>query len=142
MTVNQKPSGRAASMPAGLLTGTALSLGITLLLAALAAWLVLEEVIEETHIGYCVMVILMAASFLGALTACGRIKRQRLLVCMLSGSVYFLLLMSITALFFGGQYEAVGVTGILVFGGSMLAVLSSGSNSREGKRRKRRLRNR
>ena len=37
---------------------------------------------------------------------------------MCSGLVYFVTLLAITALFFGGQYEAVGVTGLLVFGAS------------------------
>lgn len=136
MTVNQKPSGRAVSVPMGLMTGAMVSLGITILLAAIAAKLTQMEVTEEAHIGYYVIVILMAASFAGAFTACKRIKRQRLMICVLSGIVFFLSLMSITALFFGGQYEAVGVTGLLIFCGCMLALLACGNSSRGGKRRR------
>lgn len=142
MTVNQKPSGRASSIPMGLLTGALVSLAITMLLAALAAKLTLAEITEESHIGYYVIIILMTASFFGTHTACSKIKRQRLMVCLLSGVVFFLLLMSITALFFGGQYEAVGVTAVLVFGGSMLAAMTNSNWGRGRKQRKTRRRNR
>lgn len=136
MVSNHKPTGRALSMPAGLTLGAVVSLGITLLLTALIAKLVESEYMQQTQIGYGVMVMLMAASFLGALSAAGKIKRQRLVVCALSGLVYFGILMSITALFFGGQYEAVGVTGILVMGSAMLAVLAESRTKRRGNRRK------
>lgn len=142
MVLNQKPTGRASSIPAGLLFGAMASLGITLLAAALIAKLVSAEYIEESSIGYGIMAALLGASFAGALLASGKIKRQRLLVCTLSGLLYFLILLGITALFFGGQYEAVGVTGILVMGGSLLAVLTGGGASRGGRRRKHKSANR
>lgn len=142
MVLNQKPTGRASSMPTGLLFGAMVSLGITLLAAALIAKLVSAEYIEESGIGYGIMAALLGASFAGALLASGKIKRQRLLVCALSGLLYFLILLGITALFFGGQYEAVGVTGILVMGGALLAALTGGGASRGGKRRKRKIANR
>ena len=142
MVVNQKPSGRASSMPMGLTTGLVTSLGITILLAALSAKMVDMQWIEEKDIGYCAMVILLAAPYGGAVTAQNRIKRQRLLVCAISGGLYFLVLMGITALFFGGQYEAVGVTSLLIVGGTALSVLSGGQHNRAGKRRKKKWSNR
>lgn len=135
MVTNQKPSGRASSMPTGLLTGLLVSLGITLLLAAVSAKLVDKRWIEEKDIGYCAMVILMAAPFIGNRVAQNRIKRQRLLVCAMSGGLYFLSLMGITALFFGGQYEAVGVTLLLIAGGSALTMLV-GNRKKGGRNRK------
>jgi len=114
MVLNQKPTGRAVSMPAGLLFGTLISMGVTLLAVGLIARLASSEYLKETQIGYGIMLTLLAASFAGALAAVGRIKRQRLMVCALSGLIFFLALLSITALFFGGQYEAVGVTGVSV----------------------------
>ncbi len=142
MTVNQKPSGRAVSMPRGLTMGALTSMAITLALTALFARLTEAEVIGEGKIGYYVMGMLFAGAFFGAAVASGRIKRQRLMVCLLSGLVYFLMLMSITALFFGGQYEAVGVTAILVAGGSLLPVLSMDPSKRGGKGKRRRGHNR
>lgn len=138
MVVNKKVTGKASSMPAGLAMGGLVSLLMTLLMAACLAKLVDTEVLKEENIGYGVMVLLMASSVLGALTAYGKIKRQRLLVCMLSGAVYMGILLSITALFFGGQYEAVGVTTLLVFGSSMVIALLGLREKRGGNRKKRR----
>lgn len=140
--MNRKPSGRALSMPAGLLFGAIISLGLTILSAVVLAKLVASEVMAEANIGYGVMAMLLVASFIGSLCAHARIKRQRLLVCGLSGVIYFLILLSITALFFGGQYEAVGVTGLLVLGGSLTAGLLGTMPGRGGKRRKNKLPNR
>lgn len=142
MVVNQKPTGRATSIPGGLLFGAAISLGITLLAAAVLAKLVASEILEEKNIGYGVMLMLLIGAYTGALGAYGKVKRQRLKVCLLSGVVYFGILLSITALFFGGQYEAVGVTAILVLGGSMTAGLLGLRQNRGGKKRKIRILNR
>ncbi len=142
MTVNQKPSGRAVSMPRGLLIGGLTSLGITLAVTALLAKLMEREAIPDGKIGYWVMGMLLLAAVSGSAAAAGKIKRRRLMVSLLSGGVYFLTLMGITALFFGGQYEAVGVTAILVAGGSLLPVLCRPSPNRGGKKKRPGVRNR
>lgn len=139
MVVNRKVTGKASSMPAGLAVGGSVSLGLTVLLAAVIAKLVDSGKLAEESIGYGVMGLLLCASMAGALAAHGRIKRQRLLVAALSGLVYMATLLAITALFFGGQYEAVGVTALLVFGGSMVTALLGTGPKRGGKRRKIRL---
>lgn len=136
MAVNRKVTGRAMSMPAGLAVGAAASLAVTLLLAAVLAKLVETERLAQENIGYGVMVLLLAASFIGALVSFSRVKRQRMLVCCVSGLIYFAMLMSITALFFGGQYSAVGVTALLVLGGSGTAALLGLREGRGGKRKK------
>ena len=142
MVMNQKPSGRASSMAGGLLTGLAVSTVITVLFTALAATMVDKQWIGEKDIGYCAMVILLAAPFWGAKTAERRIQRQKLLVCVISGSLYFLLLMAVTALFFGGQYEAVGVTLLLITAGSALTLLLGSGQNRGVKHKKRKRHNR
>ena len=140
--MNQKPSGRASSMPTGLLTGLGVSLAVTILLAVVAAKLIDMEWIGEKDIGYCAMVILMAAPFCGARLSQKKIKRQRLMVCAMSGGLYFLSLLGITALFFGGQYEAVGVTFLLVAGGCTLTLLVGEGNNSPGKRKRKKTYNR
>lgn len=128
MVLNQKPTGRASSMPKGLLAAGVSSLGITLLGAAVLAILVDKEFLEENKIGYGVMMILLIASYVGAIIAWRKIKHQRLVVCLSAGGIYFAILLSITALFFGGQYSAVGETALLVLCGSVLAVLTGLKN--------------
>lgn len=135
---NQKPIGRAVSMPKGLTLGGIASLGITMAGAAVIAKLLETERVGESMVGYAVMVLLLGSSFAGTWISQHRIKRRLLLVSLLSGGIYFALLLSITALFFGGQYEAVGVTGLLILGGSGTALLLAGRSGRGVERKKRR----
>ena len=140
MVTNQKPTGRAVSMPAGLAMGVSVSLVITIAGIWLLACLVSGERLLWENIGYGIMLVLLAASVSGAAIASAKIKRQRLLVCNLSGVLYLLTLLGITALFFGGQYEAVGVTSLLIMGGSA-AVCTLGAGKRsQGRGKRRRIR--
>ncbi len=136
MTQTQKPTGRASSIPAGLAFGALISITVTILMALILAKLVQTEVLLQEQIGYGVMVLLLASSFLGAATAQGKVKHRRLMICMLSALIYFFILMSITALFFGGQYSAVGVTaGVILAGAGTAALLCTGQG--KGRRQKR-----
>lgn len=137
MTIHQKRTGRAASMPAGLAFGACVNLAVTLAGSVLLAKLLDQGKLQWSNIGYAVMVLLLAASYLGAFCAQTKIKSKRLLVCALSGLIYICVLISITALFFGGQYEALGVTAALVLAGSGTAGLLGLREKRDGKRLKR-----
>lgn len=137
MVRNQKTTGRAMSIPAGLAVGAAVSAGLTVLFTALLAKLLDMETLAWENIGYGIMIMLLLASFFGAIVSYAKVKRQRMLVCAASGAIYFAFLLSITALFFGGQFEAVGVTAMLVMGGSITAGLL-GLRSGGGRQRKRR----
>ncbi len=79
----------------------------------------------ESAIGYGAMGTLALASLCGALTAIWRIKRRYLVMCLCSGLCYFVCLLCCTALFFGGQYAGMGVTALVVLGGSLCAALST-----------------
>ena len=116
--------------------GALFSVGATLVLTAVLAKLVEGETIPQEKIGYGIMVILVLSAFTGSMAAFGRIKRQRLLVCGLSGAIYFAVLMSMTALFFGGQYSAVGTTALLILLGSAAAALLGLKQGRGVKRKK------
>lgn len=135
MARTKKNAVRFSTIPGGLALGAGVSTVVTVLLAALIAKLVQSETLRQDQIGYGTMVLLMMASCLGALTAQGRVKHKRGLVCMLSGAVYFLILCSITALFFGGQYTGFGATALVVLGGAGTAALISGYRAGKGRRR-------
>ena len=134
MVANKKITGRATSLPVGLAIGATCSLAATLILTAILAKMVESETLPVEKIGYGIMALLMVSSFAGAMIAFGRIKRQRMLVCIVSGVIYFAMLMSMTALFFGGQYSAVGTTALLVLAGSGTAALL-GLRQRRGTKR-------
>lgn len=123
MAKRQKVTGRASSVPGGLAAGAAVSMAITVGLTLWMALLLDHESISWDTAGYGIMAMILLSAFFGAWTACGRIRRQRLLVCLMSGGVYFAILLSVTALFFGGQYQAVGVTALLIAGGCFCPAL-------------------
>ena len=131
-----KRTGRTMSMAAGLAVGGLTSLGITLAGSAGLAWLIHREIMEMEDLGYGILVMLLAASFLGAVTAYRKIRRRRMVVCTASGGVYLGILLAIPALFFGGQYGGVWVTAMPVMAGSIGAGLLGLGQGRGGKRRK------
>lgn len=125
MKVNRKSNGRAMSMPVGAAYGAIVALMWTLITSGVLAWLINGQILQEEAIGYGSMVILLTASILGALLANGKVKRQRLVTCACTGIIYFLTLMALTAMFFGGQYNGIGVTALLILGGSGTAAILS-----------------
>ena len=138
MTLNRKVTGRAMSIPAGLAVSATVSLLVTLLVVVIGANLLSKEILIQENIGYCAMLALLLGSSLGAVTAAKGIKHRKLAVGMMSGGVYYLLLLGITALFFGGQYQGMGVTLILVLGGSLIGAILANRERGKGtvKRRK------
>ena len=111
----------------------------TLVCSAVLAWLISAEKMHADAIGYGTAVALLAASFVGALTAVARIKRLRMQVCLITGGVYYLVLLSVTALFFGGRYQEMGAAAIFVILGSGMTALLG---IREKKSRKNKMRKR
>ena len=133
MTVNQKVTGKAVSIPVGIAIGCAVSLLITVLGSVMVAKLISDEVLVDTAIGYGAMMIVLLASALGAAISATKTKRLRLQVCLLAGAVYYGALLAVTALFFGGQYQGMGVTALLVLAGTGTVILLG---AREKKPRK------
>ena len=137
MTVNQKVTGTATTIPVGLGLGLVVSLGLTAVLSAASAWLILGGGLAEDSVGYCAMVILLASSAAGAATATGRIKRLRFQMGMVSGGLYFAALLAATAMYFGGFYDGVGVTALMILCGSLLVILlAPGGQNRAGCRKR------
>ena len=124
MRVNRKPTGRASAVPVGLGWGLLASTAITLSGCLLTANLINREIISWERSGYAIMVILLLSAWTGAAVTAGKIRRRRALMCLGAGIAYFLLLMTATALFFGGRYSGVGETGLMIFCGSMLGILT------------------
>lgn len=120
---NRRNTGRAMTLPSGLALGAAVSGIVTICVSFIGAQLIMNEVIGQEQIGYCSLITLLMGSILGAITSAGKIKRKKFMVCLISGGIYFLILLGTTALFFGGQYEGIGVTFLTVLIGSLVAVL-------------------
>lgn len=118
-----KQTGRAVSMTNGIITGTSTALAFVLLCALITAKLLETEILAQSSTGYAVMIILTAASWMGAAIAESRVKRKRGVVCLLSGLCIYGILLATTALFFGGQYDGAGETALLIGCGSILALI-------------------
>ena len=137
MVVNKKVTGRSKPMAAGLALGTVVSFLLTLVGAAVIANLILSEKLAEEAVGYGAVVVLLLASAIGAWLSAILVKRRWMLVCLGAGGIYYLLLLSVTALFFGGQYQGMGVTALLVLGGSgAVGLLGLGGKKSSGKKAK------
>lgn len=123
MAIFGNNTGKAKSVPFGMLLAVSVSLVITVLISALLAGALDAEKVTWAQAGYWIMGMLFAASFLGAKSAMIAIKRQRILVAVMSGLLYWGMLLCITALFFGGNFSAVGETAGLITAGSASAAL-------------------
>jgi len=126
--------GRALSLPAGIGIGALTGLAITIAGAMAAGKLLDAEMIEMESVGYAAMVILLLSSYISSQMAWRKVKRQRAAVSLGAGGIYYLLLLAMTALFFGGRYSGMGVTALLVLAGNGSAVLLGLYGRRPGKR--------
>ena len=132
----KKQGGKAIAMPVGIAFGIMVAVVITLLGAILLTSLIAGEKMELEALGYGIMAIQFLGGIIGAVTAMLAIKRQKMQVCLLTGLSYFLVLLASNALFFGGQYEGVLTTGlILLVGCGITAIL--GSREARGRNRRR-----
>ena len=128
-----KGTGRAMTMPGGIAVGTGISLCVTMALSLVVAWLVERGILRQENVGYGVMGVLLLSSAWGSAVAKSKVERKKNVVCLAAGGCYFLSLLAITASIFGGQYSAVGVTGLLILGGSGVAALMGSRVRRRGK---------
>lgn len=132
-----KVTGRAWSIPKSLAAGAGCSMLITILVSAISAHLISEEIIAQEKIGYCVMTILITASCMGSWFASRKAKSKFMQTAALNGIVYFALLLSVTALFFGGQYRGMGVTFAVVALGSIAGGMLAAKGAKSGFRKRR-----
>ena len=123
MTYNRKVTGRALSAPASFGIGICFSLGITLILSIILAKLISSEKLEWSNVGYGIIAILLISSVIGSKITCVALKRRKIMSCLISGVLYWLGLLMITALFYGGQYSGIGVTGVIILCGSAAVCL-------------------
>ena len=120
------------------LFGALTSLGIFLLLALVLTWLVTRETLPVGQAPKAVWAALALAALLGALLAEKRVGQMALLTGAATALVFFLVLLSGTALFFGGQYAGLLGNGLSVLAGGLAAGLLG---AREKKPRKHRGKN-
>lgn len=125
MTAIGKINGRSMSVPGGLALSGVVSFGITILVSIFLAQLLDRQQLNWEQAGYWIMAMLFAAAFAGGKVGIAAIKRQRLAVSAMCGLLYWGLLLCMTALFFGGNFNAVPETALIIIAGSGCAAMVS-----------------
>lgn len=123
---------KTVPMGVGVAMGLAVSWAITLLLALVVAIFVSAQRIGEGAVAPLAVATIILATLGGAVLAAGKIGSRRMIVCLLSGGVYFVSLLGCNVLFFGGEMHGVVAAMLLIFGLSVLAGLM-GLRKKEGK---------
>lgn len=112
-----------SSIPGSVAGGVTGGLLVTILGAALISTLMLREILKETTIGYSAMVILLLASFAASKISLVNTTQKRWLIALITGISYGAILLILNGILYRGGYEGVGVTILLIMGGSIAALL-------------------
>lgn len=123
-------SGKSVSVPMGLGLSLAMNVVITTVSAVVIAVMVEQGKIAWEAVGYWIMFTILTSSFVGTRVAISSIKTQAFMVAIMSGTVFWVCLLCMTALFFGGNYSSVFETALLIFGGSITAALIKSPNGK------------
>ena len=95
------------SISVSIVIGLGCAIVITVLLTALAAWLISGEKLNVNAEGIIAPVITGLSALTGCIGATVSAEGRQPLISGITAGVYFLLLLSCTALLFGGTYEGV-----------------------------------
>lgn len=128
----------------GILVGGILAIAICMIITvaagAIYAWLLLKGTMEESTMGYAVMIITAIAAFGGSLTAMKKVGHSLLLLSGGVGVVFFLVLCGINIVFIDGQFSGIWETALLIIGCCICTALICARNhgkKRNGKKRNR-----
>lgn len=134
----KKITGKAPSVGSAVSVGVALGLAWTLVSAMIIAKLVDAEVLAMESVGYAAMIAVLSAVFFGASVAGRKAGHMVVQSAAISGAAYFLCLLLVNALFFGGSYTGMGITFLMVIlaTGAAIAVPGKGKGSARRRRYK------
>lgn len=135
MAIKQSAKLKIGIIPKGISIGLIVSMACTILGAAITAWLLVSEKLGEGSIGYITVILLLLSSILGAFTSFSFVKRKRVPICLIAGSVYFLSLLAMNALFFRGMYGGVGESALVVFAGCLSVAILGLTEGKKTKRK-------
>lgn len=123
MSNSSKRGRKAYSIPGGMAIAALVSMMVTILFSIVIAHFLNTEQITWSQAGYWIMGMLFVSAFAGGKSAVIAIKHQTIAVSMMSGVLYWGLLLCITALFFGGSFGSLWETAGIIGAGSGTAAL-------------------
>lgn len=119
-----------------LLIGCMVSMGITIIGSMILAVFLGKEKITEETLGYWIMGMLLLAAYAGGYSTCKIRKSNRLASSILTGTMYFALLMILGMLIFKGNCSGAVQTVLLILCGNTLAAMWTSRKNSTGKIRK------
>lgn len=123
-------------MGKAIITGSVTAVIAAFLFAAILAKLVDMETLKMENIGYGILIAHLCAVYLGARVAMTGAGKEGTTAAGITGALYFLVLLLVNGLFFGGEFAGLGTTLLLVAAGVGL-VLLTGHGRKPGRHRKR-----
>jgi len=113
-------------MVSAILKSTAAAAIVTIMLSVLVAAAINYEWMDFDKTGYASMAILLISGF-----QCGRAGKwnESPFAGAVSAALYLLLLLMVNALFFGGEFHGIGVTGIILALGTAMGMIRRGKKS-------------
>lgn len=124
--MSKKEYRNTMSIPAAVGVGTVISTIVMLIGAIVITLLVSNELISDQSMDYGVLALTMLSAILGCSVSNVVAKRRLLIVSVCTAVTFLLVLISITAIFYGGQYSAIPVTALVILGGGVSSVLIIG----------------
>lgn len=112
-----------ASMPVSLAVGCVLAWLMTIVIAAIVAFLVAGERVSEDFANPAAVIVLLASSFACAMIAGEMMGQKRMIVCVISGGIYYLSLICANMLFFDGSFRGLLGAALTVMGSCVIAGL-------------------
>ncbi len=103
--------------------GVSISILVTLVGVFIMSLLISNETVSNDTIGYFVLIVTLISSMLGGVSAIAIAKRKFVIVCLSTLIAFALALISVTAMFYGGQYSGVPVTLLIIFCGGICSVM-------------------
>ena len=123
MSYRKKGSVRKTTMPVSLAKGLFLAWVITIVIGVIVAILVAGERVPEDFADPAAVVALVASSFACAMVAGGKADQKRMVVCAISGCIYYLSLICVNLLFFDGAFRGLLGAALTVMGCCVIAGL-------------------
>ena len=99
--------------------------------AAVLAKLLDMQVLPMEKVGYGILIIHLLAVFLSTKSAKAGAGKEGAIAAAVTAAGYYLILLTVNALFFGGGYVGLGYTTLLVSGSAIAAILTGSKGSRK-----------
>lgn len=132
MMINNKDRGLSTRR---MVVGIAVCFLSVIVSITVVAGLASSGTIKEDRMDHWVALAHFISSILGSSAVIGKIRENRFVISLLVGVVYIAVLLSITALFFNGEYKSVLVTMFVVISGCFAATIVNNGGRKAGKTR-------